>query len=362
MRNSAKILFVLGIFLVTCVLVTGCTNNSSTAGTTTTTTAVTTSTTAGPLYSAGDIVKSSSASAGTAWLILSYDSAADTYTRAFVYQNSDGTWGYRVNSNTETTARTSVEKMYTVKVTQVSVSAVPVKTPTILTTAVTTVTTTSATMIATATTTIAGKPSFKDMIPDEGNAGSSVAITDLVGSNFQSGATVQLAHSGSTSINATSVTWVSSSHLTCTFTIPSGATTGPWDIVITNPDGQSVTYSGYFTVHGSTSDATTTTTTSASSGTIGITSVTAMPLAIGMGQTGWSGRLTIDTSTTLQPGLTVTLSNTASGVQYPAVNPQLNSNTEVYPSFTGVPVGTYNVMITNPDGTTGTLSSGFTVR
>jgi hypothetical protein len=200
------------------------------------------------------------------------------------------------------------------------------------------------------------------MIPDEGNAGSSVAITDLVGSNFQSGATVQLAHSGSTSINATSVAWVSSSHLTCTFTIPSGATTGPWDIVITNPDGQSVTYSGYFTVHGSTSDATTTTTTSASSGTIGITSVTAMPLAIGMGQTGWSGRLTIDTSTTLQPGLTVTLSNTASGVQYPAVNPQLNSNTEVYPSFTGVPVGTYNVMITNPDGTTGTLSSGFTVR
>jgi hypothetical protein len=198
------------------------------------------------------------------------------------------------------------------------------------------------------------------MIPSDGDAGSSVSVTDLLGSNFQSGATVQLTHTGSTSINATSVAVGSASHLTCTFTIPSDAVAGTWNVVITNPDGQSVTYSNYFNVHGSTSTATTTN--SASSGSIGITSVTASPLAIGMYATGWSGRLTIDTSTTLQPGLTVTLTNTVTGATISVPNPQLNSGTEIWAMFNQpVPAGTWNVMITNPDGTTGTLSSGFTV-
>ena len=40
----------------------------------------------------------------------------------------------------------------------------------------------------------------------------------------------------------------SASHLTCTFTIPSDAAAGAWDVVITNPDGQSVTYANYFIV------------------------------------------------------------------------------------------------------------------
>jgi hypothetical protein len=203
------------------------------------------------------------------------------------------------------------------------------------------------------------------MIPDEGNAGSSVAITDLVGSNFQSGATVQLAHSGSTSINATSVAWVSSSHMTCAFTIPSDSAAGSWDIIITNPDGQSVTYSSYFTVHGSTSSVTTTTTTSASSGAIGITSVTASPNANGMGWTTWTGVLTIATSTTLQQGsgLTVTLTNTVTGATMSVYNPQLNdSRTSIMNAgFTSVPSGTYNVKVTSNDGSTGSLSNGFIV-
>lgn len=363
MDKSAKIFAIFVIFLFTCVFITGCTNSSSTAETTNTTTVVETSTTTGPLYSAGDIVKSSSASAGTAWLILSYDSAADTYSRAFVYQNSDGSWGYRMSASTETSGSASVEKMYPVKVTHVSVSAVPVKTLTVATTAVAVATTTSSTTTATvtATTTTVGKPSFTDMIPDEGYAGTSVSITDLVGSNFVSGTTVQLTHTGSTSINATNVAVGSDSHLTCTFAIPSDAAVTSWNVVITNPDGQSVTYGNYFGVHGSSSSATTTTT-SAASGAIGITSVTASPLAIGMYATGWSGRLTIDTSTTLQQGLTVTLSNTATGATISVSNPQLNSNTEIWATFSQtVPAGTWNVIVTNPDGTTGTLSSGFTV-
>jgi hypothetical protein len=76
----------------------------------------------------------------------------------------------------------------------------------------------------------------------------------------------------------------------------------------------------------------------------------------------WSGRLTIDTSTTLQSGLTVTLLNTVSGTMFNVTNPQLNTNTEIWAQYSvAIPEGTYNVIITNPDGTTGTLSSGFTV-
>ena len=114
------------------------------------------------------------------------------------------------------------------------------------------------------------------------------------GGNFQSGATVQLVHSGNSNINATSVAWVSASHMTCTFTIPSTATTGSWDVVVTNPDGQFVSYANEFIVHGSTSSVTTTTTTAASTGSITISSVAASPRQPGRVQA-WSGRLTIDT-------------------------------------------------------------------
>jgi hypothetical protein len=253
-----------------------------------------------------------------------------------------------------------MEKVYTVKVTHVTVSSIPTAAPTLVvsTTVVTAVTTTTA---ATATTTIAGKPLFKDIVPSEGYAGTSVAITDLSGGNFQSGATVRLAHSGST-INATSVVWVSATELTCTFVIPSTAATGSWDVVVTNPDGQFVSYSNEFIIHGSTSSVTTTTTTAASTGSITITGVSASPLATGMGLTTWTGALTINSGTTLYPGLTVTLLNTVSGAMINVTNPQLPSSTTIFAQFSQtVPAGIYNVIVTNPDGSTGTLSSGFTV-
>jgi hypothetical protein len=227
------------------------------------------------------------------------------------------------------------------------------------TTVVTAVTTTAATTV---TTTIAGKPSFKDIVPDEGYAGTSVAITDLLGGNFQSGATVQLAHSGST-INATSVVWVDASDLTCTFVIPSTAATGSWDVVVTNPDGQSVSYANIFLVHGSTSSVTTTTTTAATTGSITITSVSPSIQTTGWSQTGWPGILTIYTTTTLKQGVTVTLSNTGTRANITINNPQLSSDsTAVSAQFSGnlVPAGTYNVIVTNPDGSYGTYS-GFTV-
>ena len=221
MKNPARIFLILSIFLVMCVTIMGCSSSSSGSTATPTSGTVTTATTIAPLYTAGDIVWSASASTTAAWLIISYDPSTDSYTRAYIHKNTDGSWGYRTNSETDTSPRSTMEKVYTVKITHVTVSSIPTAAPTLVvpTTVVTTVTTTAATA---ATTTAAGKPSFKDIVPNEGTAGTSVAITDLLGSNFQSGATVQLAHAG-TIINATSVVWTDASDLTCTIVIPSNS-------------------------------------------------------------------------------------------------------------------------------------------
>jgi hypothetical protein len=368
MDISVKIFSALALILCTTVFFAGCASNSGTANTTATTTSTPSVTTAtGALYTSGDIVKSPSGSAGTAWLVLSYDSATDSYTRAFVYQNADGTWGYRVNSNTETAARNVMDKVYSVKVTHVSVSSVPVKTPTAASTlAQATVTTGSGTVTTSATTatttTPTGQPHFSSMTPDSADAGTTVSITDLVGSNFQSGASVMLARTGSTNITATNVVVGSSSHMTCTFVVPSTAATGSWDVIITNPDGQSVTYSNYFSIHASTS-VTATTTTSASNATITITMVD--PNNVNLGNAANRIQLTIYTSTNVQIGVTAKLVN--------GLNPDINGGSVYFPTaaLTSMQVpfdipagsrGTWNLVLINPDGTTGTLTNALTIN
>jgi hypothetical protein len=365
MKNAAKFLLIPGILLIVCLLCAVCSSSSGTTDTPTTATTAVTTTTATALYSAGDIVKSASASSSTAWLITSYDPDADTYTRAFVYQNTDGSWGYRMNSETQTTARAAFEKMFPVKVTSVTVSAVPIKSAAVASaTTASSVTKTTTTIVSSTATTTAPKPTFKDMIPDEGNAGTTVSITDLVGSGFQSGASVQLVKSGSTSINATSVMVVSSSHMTCAFAIPSDTASGTWGIVITNPDGQSVTYSNYFTVHGSTSaDSTTSATTTVAGSSFTISSVTPSPLAIG-GTTGWQGTLTIVTSKAVQPGTGLVVSLSKSGYTTIYVyNPPVSTSGTIITAQVTQPVysGSWDVRVTNPDGSFGVLTNGLSV-
>jgi hypothetical protein len=360
MKNGAKFLLIPGILLIVCILCAGCSSSSGTTDTPTTAATAVTTTTASALYSAGDIVKSASASSGTAWMIVDYDPATDKYTKAFVYQNTDGSWGYRMNSETQPAGRAALEKMYPVKVTSVTVSTVPIKSAAVASaTTASSVTAATTTTAGTTATTVAPKPLFKDMIPDEGNAGTTVAITDLVGSGFQSGASVRLVKSG-TSINATSVVLVSSSHMTCAFAIPSNTASGTWDVVITNPDGQSVTYSNYFTVHGSSSSSATATTTTVSGSSFTISSVS--PSTVLGGTTGWVGTLTITTSSAVQQGVTITLSKSGSSsisVSYP----QLSDSKTTISAYINQPVysGSWDVKVTNPDGSFGVLTNGLTV-
>ncbi|MDD1701840.1 MAG: hypothetical protein LUQ31_02520 [Methanoregula sp.] len=340
--------------------ITGCSSNSnsnsnSTAQTNTSST-ITTETTVGPLYTAGDIVKSSTGSTSTGWLIISYDSATDSYTRAFIYKNSNGSWGYRINSNTETSKRSVLEKVYTVLVTHVTVSSIPTQAPTTATTVTTAVTT------VTATTTSVTKPSIKDMDPDEGNTGDSVT-TVITGTNFKSGVTARLHKSGETNITASDVSWDSATQLTCTFAIPSNTTVGAWDIVVTNPDGGEGKYSNFFTVHEDTdsSDDTTTTTTTTGSNTITITNIDP-PTVVASATTGWYGNLKIYGSG-IESGANVTLSND-NYADITGTNIYMPDSSTLQVSFTILPgrQGTWDVTVTNLDGDYGTLSNALTVN
>ena len=91
-------------------------------------------------------------------------------------------------------------------------------------------------------------PQVTGITPGSGAAGTTVSITDLSGMYFDIGSTptVKL-QKGASSITATSVSVLSSTRIQCTFNL-AGAATGPWDVVVVNPDGQSGTGSGLFTV------------------------------------------------------------------------------------------------------------------
>jgi hypothetical protein len=356
------------LLLISCVLFTGCTDNSSSTNTTTQPSPVTTALSGGAKYVSGDIVRIPNSNAITAILIIGYDSATDMYERALIYPNEDGSWGYRMNTNTEKASRAVLEKVYTEKITNKPPASIVIGKPTVATnapTASTTQTQSTSTPTITTTTTVllGGKPSFKSIDPDYGTAGEQILITALTGTNFRSGATVTLMMVDNPNITATNVDVKSSLLITCTFNPPASTTAGAWDILITNPDGQFVRYSNIFSIHGSPNPTGTTTQT----GSQGITSVsptfTYQP----------DVALTID-GTNFQQGSTAKMVKTSdSNKVLTAREVRWDSATKVTAWFTippsplpadsrGLYLGTYNVIVTNPDGTTPTLSNGFEVR
>lgn len=250
MEYSAKIFIILGIFLIIGITISGCSDRSDqeVSGSTPGTSAVTTTT--GPLYTAGDIVRSAKGGESPAWLVITYDSAADSYIRALIYKNPDGSYGYRINTATETSQRAVMEKVFTVKITHVTVASVPTAAPATVTTAMNTIVarTSATTAAATTTTKSTARPAIKKMDPDEGEAGTTV-LTVITGSGFETNLTAQLRYSGESSITARKVTWSSSSSVTATFDLPNTTKVGFWDIVIINPNNLSGEYTSYFTVH-----------------------------------------------------------------------------------------------------------------
>jgi len=246
-----KIFIVFSIFLIMGVYMSGCSDNTDSAPPT----AVAATTTSGPLYTAGDIVRSASGTESPAWLVVSYDPASDSYTRALIYKNTDGSYGYRTGPAPETQKRAMLERVYTIKISHVAVESVPIGAPT--TAAVTTkaAATTTAARTPTATPSVVkttlstARPSIKGMTPEEGEAGTTIT-TEITGSDFVSNLTAELHHSGEDSIEARSVSWYSSTSVTCTFDLPNTTKVGTWDIRVTNPNGLTGEVTNYFLVRG----------------------------------------------------------------------------------------------------------------
>jgi hypothetical protein len=356
-RISGFVIAVL-VVLIAGVFVAGCTNSASVNTTPAQTSAITTTPGTTALYTAGDIVRSPKASAETGYLILKYDSGSDSYERAFIYRNTDGSWGYRVDSSTATLSRSALEKVYTVKITHIDPSQVSLKQPTVTTSTVTvagTSTSTSTTTTPVTTISLAMKPQVKGITPDNGLAATSVAISDLQGNGFQSGASVILARVSSVNISATNVNVLSSSHISCTFTLPVNATIGTWDIIVVNPDGQSTRYNDVFRVRENTNPITTTTTSTTSG--ISISSIDDPKFAM----SGAYLPITVHGSNFKD---LITCKLTKSGnADILASTVSRSSDTQMQCFFT-IPAGSYgswNIVLTNTDGTNGTLTDGFSV-
>lgn len=248
MEKQAMIFIIFSIFLVIGISIAGCSDSEETAAPETSAPA----TPGGPLYTAGDIVRSASGTESPAWLVVSYNSQDDSYTRALIYKNADGSYGYRTGSATDTTMRAMMERVYTVKITHVNAESVPTSAP--APAATISVTTSSTTQKATTTTTVTttvsyARPSIKKMAPEEGEAGATL-ITEITGSDFAKNVTATLRHSNGDRISARAVSWYSSSSVTCTFDLSNETKVGVWDIVLTNPDGQSGEITNYFMVRG----------------------------------------------------------------------------------------------------------------
>ncbi|NMB77559.1 MAG: PKD domain-containing protein [Methanomicrobiales archaeon] len=79
-------------------------------------------------------------------------------------------------------------------------------------------------------------PTILSVTPPSGSHGTTVTITDITGTGFQPGATVQLRRSGATTITGTGVTVASPTRISsCTFVIPYSATMGTYYLRVTNP-------------------------------------------------------------------------------------------------------------------------------
>jgi|GEM_PF-3314599 len=91
------------------------------------------------------------------------------------------------------------------------------------------------------------RPFISSITPDSGKEPAVLSITDLRGGRFMPGASVRLTKTGEADIIATDVNVMSDTQIECTIDI-TGARFGRWNVMVTNPDGQSGVLSNCFTV------------------------------------------------------------------------------------------------------------------
>ncbi|MDF1514309.1 MAG: S8 family serine peptidase [Brevefilum sp.] len=189
---------------------------------------------------------------------------------------------------------------------------------------------------------IVTSPIVTSINPNTGEDTGSIAVT-ISGSNFEVGATVKLTKTGQTDINGSGVTVPNSNQINCTFNL-TGAAAGTWNVVVTNPDTQSGTLTNGFTVTSPTIPAPIVTSINPNTAE----NTASIPVSI--------------TGNNFIMGATVKL--TKSG--HPNINAtsvNVSNATQIFCNLNliGAASGQWNVVVTNPDTQSGTLTNGFTV-
>ena len=175
--------------------------------------------------------------------------------------------------------------------------------------------------------------SVTSIVPNQGAPGTSIPVT-ISGSGFASGVTV----SAGAGIMVVNVTVRSTTELTATLTIASGAVPGARDITVANSGGNGGTLAGGFAV---------------------LASVTVSSISPNQGTQGGTVSVTIG-GAGFMAGASVSFSGTGVTVS----NVSVGSSTQLTGTFviaSGAAVGARDVTVTNPSGGNATLTGGFIV-
>jgi len=228
-------------------------------------------------------------------------------------------------------------------------------------------------------------PTVKSITPASGT--NAVSSTTLAGTNFRQGATVKLQKAGQSDIIASNVAVSSPTKITCTFAIPATAATGSWDVVVINSDGTSGKKTAGFRLTAPVSPTVTSiTSASTTAGTnVSITRITGTnnsikgaasptvtsftapvsPTVTGIsprtGKTGTNVSITSLSGTNFKKGATVKMQK-AGQSDIIASNVAVYSPTKITCTF-AIPAtaaaGSWDVVVTNSDGTSGKMAAGF---
>ena len=188
-------------------------------------------------------------------------------------------------------------------------------------------------------------PTITAINPASGNWGTTVQITDLIGTGFAPKAKVYLTKTGYSPLNATNISVGSPTNITCTFKIPLYTAIGFWNVQVNNTDGQSGTKVNAFMVK-----------------TPSPPTVTGITPASGIRGTTVQITYLAGTGFALKPKPTVQLvknTNTINATNITVINPN-----RITCTFTISPyavTGPWNVKVTNADMQYGVKIGAFTV-
>ncbi len=177
--------------------------------------------------------------------------------------------------------------------------------------------------------------SITSVSPSQVGPGYSGTFT-IEGTGFKSGANVFICGGD---ITISSVNVVSSGEISLNLTVSSSASSGLRDVTVTNPDGESYTLS---------------------SGLIISNKPTITNLAPNSLHQGRQNEDIVITGTNFQTGAVVSFSGTGITINSTTVNSSTQITVNISISY-GASLGTRNVVVTNPDGGSFTLTGGFSI-